>query len=133
MEQYPEAESVLRRACELEEANASAWHNLGLARDYQGQHEEAIRHYDRAIALAPDFPLPYFDKAVTLSFLDKKISALTHFKRALELDSGNFEAHIYMGDILREQGKRDEARRHYEEALKLDPGNERAEAGMKQL
>ena len=67
---------------------------------------------------------------MTLSFLNKKISAITHFQRALENDPDMVEAHVYLADIYREQNKGDEALEHYQKALELDPGHERAQEGM---
>jgi tetratricopeptide (TPR) repeat protein len=86
-----------------------------------------------AIAINPDFGIAYFDKAVTLFFLNKKISAVTNFQQALELDPTNVEAYVYLADIYAEQDKRDEAREHYQKALDMDPAHERARAGMGNL
>ena len=86
-----------------------------------------------AITTRPSPSVAYFDKGVTLSFLDKKISAITHFKKALEIDPEMVEAHVYLADIYREQEKSQEAKEHYELALQLDPGHEKAREGLSTL
>ncbi|GAG93474.1 unnamed protein product, partial [marine sediment metagenome] len=50
-----------------------------------------------------------------------------------DLDPENVEAHLYLGDIHAEQGRKDEARESYHKALALDPSNERANQGIAHL
>ncbi|OQX10680.1 MAG: hypothetical protein BWK80_45510 [Desulfobacteraceae bacterium IS3] len=48
-------------------------------------------------------------------------NSFTLFEHALEVTSGNYAAHRFVGDAMRRKGKNDEAVRHYREALRLSP------------
>ena len=56
------------------------------------------------------------------------LAAERHFKRALELDPDNAEAHLYYAHLRSNQGRHEEALREAEQALNLEPFNSRFNA-----
>lgn len=63
---FEKAEKWFRRALASEEVFAEAHNNLAYVLRKQGsdRFEEALGHYDRAIALAPSLPQPYMYRGV---------------------------------------------------------------------
>lgn len=62
-----------------------------------------------------------FDSAVELSKSGRHEESIREYRRALELDPGNPEAHNNLGLALAHGGKLDEAMAHYRKALALNP------------
>jgi adenylate cyclase len=95
------------------------------ARDFQ----HAIRMYDRAIELDPNYANAFAGIADTYSqmyrFADAKpenaASALKASRKAVELDPDSAEAHASLGLALFINDKYDEAERHFETAILLNP------------
>jgi adenylate cyclase len=95
------------------------------ARDFQ----HAIRMYDRAIELDPNYANAFAGIADTYSqmyrFADAKpenaASALKASRKAVELDPDSAEAHASLGLSLFINDKYDEAERHFETAILLNP------------
>ena len=55
---FKEAESLLRRAIDVDDDLPLSWLNLGVAIQAQGRNSEATIAYKRALHLQPDFALP---------------------------------------------------------------------------
>lgn len=60
----------------------------------QGQMDEAARHYQQAVALAPDLAQAHSNLGVTQAALERFDAAVPHFERALALAPAHFEARI---------------------------------------
>ncbi len=82
-----------------------------------GNHEEALKQIDDALALAPEFAKAYANKAAILNALDREEEAIEALTAALEIEPGFTEARIDLGMCLERANRRDEADRHYREAL----------------
>jgi tetratricopeptide (TPR) repeat protein len=68
-------------------------------RQYNFDAEMVLRDYDRVIALAPDFQYAYYNKANVLASLRDFRSAISHYTRAIEIDSNFAEAYFNRGLI----------------------------------
>lgn len=65
-------------------------HNLGQAYYDLGMRDEAMKHYDRAIELAPDIPYSYVNRGALFHDLKRYDEALADFDRSLSMTvSGN--------------------------------------------
>jgi tetratricopeptide (TPR) repeat protein len=86
----------------------------------------AMEDVDRALALNPNLPEAYILRG-RLDFLatDLHDSELA-FRKGLELDPNAFDALLWLGTLLREQGQLPEARSRLEHALQLQPKEIRA-------
>ena len=92
--------------------------------------EEAVREFEKAIALDPDYPLAHAELAITTLLLsiygdlDKKdaiVQAQAHVERALTLDPKLAEAHAAAGFLLMESNAWNEAATALEQAIQINP------------
>jgi Flp pilus assembly protein TadD len=86
LEQYEDAEEVLKKALQVNDRNPYAHNNLGVALREQGEFEQARKHYRTALELDPKYARAHFNLAVLaeLYLQDLKL-ALKHFQRYQEL------------------------------------------------
>ena len=84
---------------------------------------------ERAVQIDPNLSSAYSQLGILAIWYDfDPQAAERHFKRALELDPGSAEAHIYLAHLRSNQGRHEEAIREAEHALELEPFNSRFNA-----
>ena len=98
-----------------------ARNNMGLVRAQQGNYEEAIEHYYKAIKLWPDFSEVHSNLGVALVEQNMISEAIFHYGEAIRYQPNYAEAHSNLGVALSRTGKTEEAILHYLEAIKLKP------------
>ena len=98
-----------------------AHNNLGAALEKEGRLEEALRHYSKALRIAPEIEEIAVNIGIIYMKQGKVDEAFKYFSQALRTKPKLVEAHINMGNLLMTQGKVDEAMEHYSEALRLRP------------
>ena len=87
---------------------------------------DAVRAYDRAIVLKPDYVDPHFNRGNALLRLQRNAEALASFEQAIALAPGLALAHYNRGTILQGLGRLQEAVDSYRQVLALEPGNMQA-------
>lgn len=83
--QLEEAARMYRKILRAEPGNADVLILLGMVRDRQFRHAEAIEHYDKAIRFKPDSPQAHYNRGVALTKLKRYPEAAPSFGRAVEL------------------------------------------------
>jgi TolB-like protein/Tfp pilus assembly protein PilF len=94
--------------------------------------EGAVREFERAITLDPDYALAHAELAMATTLLSRRgygdlgeaetvARAAPHAERALALDPTLAEAHAATGAVLRHQGILEEALTHYRQAIQINP------------
>jgi len=130
---YSEALDQFKKILDIDPSHFEA--QLGIAQilKEEGEADEAVAEYEKAMALKKEDPRAYKDLAEIYWSEGKKYrvekkypEALDQFKKLLDIDPGHFEAQLSIAQILREQGKTDEAVREYEKAIKLKKDDPRA-------
>jgi tetratricopeptide (TPR) repeat protein len=117
-----------RRALELDPGMADA--RLNLAKALAGREPEAaIRLYQQVLERQPDNAEVHASYAALLAQRGELQTAVSHCRRALELDAGNVVAHVHLANILAAADPQ-AARRHAEAALEQDAGNAAAHLAM---
>jgi protein O-mannosyl-transferase len=91
---------------------------LGTALAQKGQIEEAIRQYQAALRLNPDFAPAHTELGSTLVRKGQVDQAIVHFQEALRIEPGYTVVHFNLGNAFLEKGQTDEAIREYQEALR---------------
>jgi len=148
---FHEAEVIYRRLLAGDPRHAGAWHGLGLIAQAAGQTALAAEYLQKAVALAPDnaqlqadlrslqqagtpHPAPQaeqlFVQGRQLVQQGRLEEAVATFRRALELDPSDAEAHNDLGNILRQLGQEEAAVACYREALRLKPHLSTAHANL---
>ena len=83
-----------------------------------GRYEEAIKCFEKAIELKPDFAEAYYNKGASLGMLKRLDEALKCFEKAIELKPDFARAHYSKGISLKTQGKHKKAEECFEQAKK---------------
>ena len=120
----------LEVAARLDEGEASAWTNLGVARRRLGQLEAAEAVYRQAIEIDPDHLPAYINLAGVLR-LRGELDAAREIVRLLDRnDNRNPYAYLALGDASLEEDRLDDARRYYRRAVRLGRRDAEPRAAM---
>jgi tetratricopeptide (TPR) repeat protein len=104
--------------------NPGCWmahYNLGIALNDQGKADEAIDHYQQAIALRPSYAEAHYNLGRLLAQKGRLDDAVFHYEKALDINPADAETQNNLGVTLFGSGRVDEAIAHYQEALKIRP------------
>ena len=100
---------------------ADAHVRLAEARQKQERPDEAIRHYRKALALAPDSTRVHYKLGNVLGSQRHLDDAIEHYQQVLQRDPKYAKAHFYLALAYRQQGRIDEAIHHFQQAVTLKP------------
>lgn len=112
---------ALRKAVELQPADAAAHSNLGNAQKDLGQLEEAVTSYRRALKLKPNLAGIHLNLGIALMEIGQVENAIKSFRQALALEPNYAEIHSELGNALKDLGRPEEALECYRRALALKP------------
>src|SRR5437868_7206395 len=104
--------------------NPKCWmaeYNLGLALKNQGQLDEAIVHYRRAINIWPDYVEAHYNLGGAYIEKGEFDEARAEYRRAIEIRPDEADSHNNYGSALRELKQFDQAESEYKRALSLRP------------
>ena len=87
---------------------------------------DAVRAYDRAIELQPDYLDPHFNRGNALLRLQRNLEALASFERAIALSPRLVLAHYNRGAVLETLGRVQDAMDSYRAVLEVEPGDVQA-------
>ncbi len=106
------------------EKNPDCWlahHNLGLDLEINGRLEEAVLHYEKALAIRPDHAEFHNDLGTAFTQQGQIDKALPHYRKALELEPENAQFHSNLASLLVQMGQLTEASDHFKKAVALRP------------
>ncbi len=86
----------------------------------------AIERFSEVIQKAPNFAEPYVDLAMSfsaLSFKEYQDTTVYLLSKALEIDEGNVNAHLYLGEYFFYTNNVEKGKNELERTLELDPNN----------
>ena len=107
------------RAAALAPADALTWHWYATAVNMAGRHGEALRLIQRARALDPASTAILTDEAMILYDAGSHAEGRAQLQRVIALDPANVDAHLYLAQIARYEGRADEYRNEMARADKL--------------
>jgi tetratricopeptide (TPR) repeat protein len=116
------SESLWRHALACNAQDAYAQGSLGLTLHEAGKIEEAVGHYQKAIALRPD-EVVYNNLGIILAGRQQYDKAVRYFEMAVKISPEYAGAHANLGHILADQGHLDEAVDHFRKSLAFDSNN----------
>jgi tetratricopeptide (TPR) repeat protein len=87
-----------------------------------GDHQAAVRAYQRAISSDPKFARTYVDLGASFFALKKYSDAETAFKQAMAIDDDAC-ASCGLGMVYHQQGREDEAAKTFKRAISLNPND----------
>jgi TolB-like protein/DNA-binding winged helix-turn-helix (wHTH) protein/Flp pilus assembly protein TadD len=119
----PEAKAAARHAIELDPDNGEAWSVLGeIATNNDWDWKTAEYDLQRAIALSPSDPTTELRYANFLSIVGHPDEAVSHMRRALELEPLSFLCVRHMGSVLYWSRRYDESLEYLRKAEEMEPG-----------
>lgn len=96
------------------------WNYWGEVLMDMGKVQEAMGHFDKALALNPSSPLPYINKAaVAIQIMGDMAMAEAFCSKALEVDPLCDLAYVQLGQIKLTQSQVEEAIAYYDKAVEL--------------
>jgi len=103
--------------------NEPLLHNIeGVCYKPTGQLEMAVKCFERAVEIKPDYADAHFNLGLTLQELNQLDAAVKCYQVTLALESSYVKAHNNLGIIYKELGKMADAVKSYEQAIALQPG-----------
>ena len=114
-------ESLWTHALACTSENYTAHNNLGYVLVAQGQPAEAIKHYQEALAINPNYSEVINNLGTALLNQGRLDEAAKYYHRALEIYPDFAEAYNNLGILLTKQGQTVEAIEQYRKAIELNP------------
>jgi tetratricopeptide (TPR) repeat protein len=122
-----QAESLLKKAIELDPTNAEAFYNLGKLYTSKKEYAKAIQAYDKAIDLNPRSPDAFFNLGFLYYGKKDYPKAEALFLKVTELQPTYLdEAYFNLAVVQNLQGKKEESIGNLERALEVNPNNDKA-------
>lgn len=128
---YDAAQTAYEHAVELDGADFRWKYLLAIVLDFRGAPaDEVSAAFERALALAPDFPPGHLRFGDALVRQGQSERALAAYRRALELDEDFALAQRNLGQALLAAGDQAGAIRHLERALEITPADATAHGSL---
>ncbi|MEJ2430175.1 MAG: tetratricopeptide repeat protein [Deltaproteobacteria bacterium] len=118
--------SLFEHTLEVTSNNWLCNYNLGTALDKQGRTDDAIKHYQEALRIKPDYAEAHNNLGIALDKQGRIDDAIKHYQETLRIEPDNGEAHNNLGIDLDRKGRIDDAIKHYQETLRIEPDNAEA-------
>jgi cytochrome c-type biogenesis protein CcmH/NrfG len=107
--------------CVNKSPNKSRQHyNLGVVLARNGNFDDAIEHYLKALKINPDYSEAYYNLGNALARKGDDKAAIYNYHKALQINPDYFEVYYNMGQILLKQGEITKAIKNYQEVLKIN-------------
>ncbi len=123
-----EAEAAYGHISQINPLEATSHFDYGNSLLSAGKTSDAIKEYERALSLKPDFLSAIINLGIAYGMAGKNdlsqlwlVRAQELFEKALKADPDNTVAMNNLGNILRQQGKALEAEAYYRKALAIRP------------
>src|SRR5438477_1747136 len=104
--------------------NPDCWmahYNLGIVLSEQGEADQAIDHYRRAVGLRANYAEAHYNLGRLLVEQGQLDDAIAHYERATAINPADAEAQNNLGVTLFGIGRADDAIAHYRKALEIRP------------
>ena len=123
--------SLFEHTLEVTSNNWLCNYNLGTALDKEGRTDDAIKHYQEALRIKPDYAEAHNNLGIALDKKGRIDDAISHYQEALRIEPDNAEAHNNLGIDLARKGNIDAAVEHFQKALQINPNFSYARANLK--
>jgi len=104
--------------------NPGCWmahYNFGIVLSEQGHTDQAIDHYQHAVALRRDYAEAHYNLGRLLVEQGRLDDAIAHYEKAIDINPADSEAQNNLGVTLFGIGRVDDAIVHYQKALEIRP------------
>ena len=98
-----------------------AWFTLGNMAERLNRHDQAVRYFQKALALKPDDEEAIINLAKAYQKLGRDQDALVGYRRFLQIDPKSSQVHYEIAQILLDRHDNDGAATELQQALALEP------------
>lgn len=119
--EYVDAERQFNTVVQLEPGFAHGWDGIGQALMFQGEFEESLYYFDKAIELRPTLATAYSHRALARVNINDLEGALRDAKQAQRLDDSEIDPYIVIGRVYAIQGESFLALENFNKAVELAP------------
>ena len=123
VDDHSRATSVCSRLVVADDHNVPALVALGTLNRLSGNHREALRLFDAALAIRPAHEPAHYGRARALQGLGDLEAAERSMRRSIELDPGFWQVYFGYGVFLAQTGRPEEAAQQFREIVRLTPDN----------
>ena len=120
-ERYRDSGTFWRAVLATDEDAWAAHNNLGGFLVEQGQADEALAHFRRAVELQPGFAKAQYNLGAALREKGQMDEAIVHLQTAVDIQPNYVEARNSLARALGQKGEWDGAMEHLERSLAIDP------------
>ncbi|CAN2042389.1 protein O-GlcNAc transferase [Candidatus Magnetomoraceae bacterium gMMP-15] len=131
------AVSLIQKAISYEPCTAIFHYNLGLAFQAQNRFEDALKHFQKALDLKPDYAearenlaIAHNNFGIKLKKQKKIEDALKHYQKALKLRPDFAEIYNNIATAFQNQGYLNSAIKYYKKAISLFPEFIKAQSNL---
>jgi tetratricopeptide (TPR) repeat protein len=107
----------------LTACNVSYLEKFGEFDAQQGNYEEAIKDYTKAIRYAPHDPVPLVSRGYAYQKMGRHDEAIADYTKAIQLSPADAELYLIRGVAYSLKGLNDQAILDYSKAIAIDPRN----------
>ena len=107
---------------DLDEATRG-YYNRGNSYSRQGQYQQAIEDYDKAIELDPNVAPAHHNRGISYHALGQNERAIEDYDKVIELDPNDGRAYYNRGNSYSRQGQYQQAIDDYDKVIELDPND----------
>jgi Tfp pilus assembly protein PilF len=93
----------------------------GLKDDASGKKDDAIRHYQKAVDLAPDFYVAHNNMGSDYLSKSDFVSARRAFERVVQLNQSDAAAYFNLANVCMLMGEMPDAQRYLDEGMRREP------------
>ncbi len=94
---------------------------IGLTAYQKGKYEDALKHYDQAIDINPQFAEAYNNRGITKDRLGRHEEAIADYDQATRINPQFAEAYYNRGTTKDVLGRHEEAIANYDQAIRINP------------
>jgi protein O-mannosyl-transferase len=120
---WHDSEKLFRHAVAAVPGNYLAYNGLGKALDDLGRKEEAVKAWNEALRLDPEYPEAQYNLGTSLLGQERVNEAFPHLAAAVKGDPNNANAHENLGNVYVKMGELAKATVEYAAAARLAPDN----------
>jgi len=113
--------SLYRHTLQITTGNYLINNNLGIALADNGDLDAAIREFQAAIGINPNYANAHYNLGNAFCRTRNMDAAIQEFQEAIRINPNNADAHYNLGAALASQGNLDAAIQEYQEAIRLNP------------
>lgn len=122
LNRFDDSIEVLDKALALDPDNIQVHYNLGFTYKLMGMYQDALECFNIVIGENPNDILAYNQQGSIHSLMGDSKSAISSYRRGLQLDQNHPVLHLNLAKELEKLGREEEVKSEYEAALRAKPG-----------